>query len=52
MLRQGYKPHITYDFFVIADDLAQLLHCLMGVSREDSCVEGRVSRPIRCVYWG
>jgi hypothetical protein len=29
MLRQGYKPHITYDFFVIADDVAQLLHCLM-----------------------
>lgn len=29
MLRQGYIPHKTYDFFVIADRLAQLLHCLM-----------------------
>ena len=28
MLRQGYIPHKSYDFFVIADRLAQLLHCL------------------------
>jgi hypothetical protein len=29
MWRDGYIPHKTDDFLVIADRLAQLLHCLM-----------------------
>jgi hypothetical protein len=28
MLRDSYFPHKSYDFFAMAENLAQLLHCL------------------------
>ena len=38
MLREGYIPPVSYDFRIIADCLAHLLHCLMERRRRMMCV--------------